>query len=133
MPCSDCSCSSVGDLQLSPLAKDAKDCDNAKKRKPTAAVKSNLMNKLHIAHNSSIADYSCHGADVEGRGIDKGWTERYEELVKFREVNGHCKVPSNCKLGQWLVKVSASCFLFSCHMSSVGTSYRIFFLSLCLS
>ena len=71
-PCSDCSRSSVGDLQLLPLAKDVKDCDSVKKCKPTAAVKSNLMNKLHIAHNSSIADYSCHGADVEGRGIDKG-------------------------------------------------------------
>ena len=33
------------------------------------------------------------------------WNERYEELVIFKEENGHCKVPRSLgKVGRWISK-----------------------------
>ncbi|PIV06643.1 MAG: DEAD/DEAH box helicase, partial [Syntrophobacterales bacterium CG03_land_8_20_14_0_80_58_14] len=39
---------------------------------------------------------------------DASWTERFSELIKFKELNGHCRVPQgfaeNLKLGRWAAR-----------------------------
>ena len=40
--------------------------------------------------------------------IDASWSERFSELIKFKELNGHCRVPQrfaeNPKLGRWAAR-----------------------------
>jgi len=44
--------------------------------------------------------------------IDTSWSERFSELIKFNELNGHCHVPQrfaeNPKLGRWAARQRAS-------------------------
>jgi hypothetical protein len=40
--------------------------------------------------------------------IDTSWSEMFSELIKFNELNGHCRVPQrfaeNSKLGRWVAR-----------------------------
>lgn len=44
--------------------------------------------------------------------IDTSWAERFSELIRFKELNGHCHVPQrfteNPKLGRWAARQRAS-------------------------
>lgn len=44
--------------------------------------------------------------------IDVSWSERFSELIKFKELNGHCHVPQrfaeNPELGRWAARQRAS-------------------------
>ncbi|HEY5234430.1 MAG TPA: Helicase associated domain protein, partial [Verrucomicrobiae bacterium] len=44
--------------------------------------------------------------EVDGEGINAGWKMRFEELLRYKEKNGDCKVPNewpeNLKLGHWV-------------------------------
>jgi hypothetical protein len=43
--------------------------------------------------------------------IDASWAERYSELIKFKELNGHCNIPrryvDNPRLGRWAARQRA--------------------------
>ena len=44
--------------------------------------------------------------------IDEYWSERFSELIRFKESNGHCRVPQrfagNPELGRWAARQRAS-------------------------
>ena len=35
---------------------------------------------------------------------DDNWRRMYDRLAQYRNVHGHCRVPSSCPLGQWVVR-----------------------------
>ncbi|KAL3809526.1 hypothetical protein ACHAXA_001257 [Cyclostephanos tholiformis] len=35
---------------------------------------------------------------------DCNWQRMYDQLAQYRKANGHCRVPSSCPLGQWVVR-----------------------------
>jgi hypothetical protein len=45
-------------------------------------------------------------AEVDGEGINAAWKARFDELLRYKEMNGHCKVPTdwpeNPQLGRWV-------------------------------
>lgn len=45
-------------------------------------------------------------AEVGAEGINAGWKMRFDELLRFEEANGHCKVPNewpeNLEIGHWV-------------------------------
>ena len=43
------------------------------------------------------------GMDFQWNAFNAMWDQRFEELKKFRDEHGHCRVPQKSgKLGQWV-------------------------------
>ena len=67
------------------------------------------MKKYKAGKKTAMTDEKVrHLADIDFQWsvkkerFDKFWNERYEELVIFKEANGHCKVRRSLgKLGRW--------------------------------
>ena len=61
------------------------------------------MNDEKLQHLSDM-DFQWNGnaSNVQKKHNSDVWNQRYEELKKFKEEHGHCRVPQKGKSGMWV-------------------------------
>eukprot|EP00979_Chaetoceros_neogracilis_P004005 scaffold695_cov279-Chaetoceros_neogracile.AAC.31 len=90
--------------------KDAKQNEKKKRMKERKASNSHLVVPAGtdvsdlIHHEANMDDGTdMHTMNAKGKHEHENWNERFMELVKYKEKNGHCHVPStNGSLGKWI-------------------------------